>query len=256
MTDSHVHLTMFDAKERKAVLRQAQEAGVTQLLVPATGAEDLEEVAHLPQELGEGVFVALGFHPHQASQLDSGWKKKLERLLSLPQVVAVGEIGLDFFYCHSPKEDQLKAFSWQLDLAQAWGLPVVLHQRQAWPDFLATLGSRQPLRGVAHSFTEGASGVRAVQQFGLFVGISGMVTFPKGDNVREAAREAEATMLLVETDAPYLAPAPHRGKTNQPAWVRLVAEAVARERQMTLEELEAQTDENFARLFLHPTPAP
>lgn len=250
MTDSHVHLALFEPAERRRLLAEAREAGVARVLVPATGREDLETVAHLPEELGEGVFAALGFHPHVASELDSGWKARLEKLIELPGVVAVGEIGLDYHYMNSPKEDQLKALAWQLDLARDAGLPVVLHHREAWEDFLKVLEGRKPLRGVAHSFTEGAAGAQAVLALGLYVGISGMVTFPKAENVREAARAAQEEMLLVETDAPYLAPVPHRGKSNRPAWVTLVAERVAQERQVSLAELAAQTDANFTRLFL------
>lgn len=252
MTDSHVHLAMFPEEERRRLLVEAQEEGVHRALVPATGKEDLETVAHLAEELGEGVFVALGFHPHAASELDSGWKAKLEKLLESPGVVAVGEIGLDYHYMNSPKEDQLKAFRWQLRLAQEAGLPVVLHHREAWDDFVAVLKEHPGTRGVAHSFTEGAVGVEVMVGLGLYVGISGMVTFPKGDNIRAAARACPADRLLVETDAPFLAPVPHRGQSNRPAWVRVVAERVAQERQAALAELEAQTDANFTRLFLEP----
>ncbi|MFZ5805382.1 MAG: TatD family hydrolase [Acidobacteriota bacterium] len=250
MTDSHAHLSMFPKDQRRLLLDEAQEQGVSRVLVPATGREDLEEVAHLPEELDSGVFVALGFHPHQASELDSGWKAKLEKLLALPGVVAVGEIGLDYHYMNSPKEDQLKAFRWQLRLAQEAGLPVVLHHREAWGDFVAVLQEHPGIRGVAHSFTEGAEGAEVMVGMGLYVGISGMVTFPKGENVRAAARACPQDRLLVETDAPFLAPVPHRGQPNRPAWVRVVAERVAQERQVTLVELEAQTDANFTRLFL------
>lgn len=250
MTDSHVHLSMFPKDQRRLLLTEAQEQGVSRVLVPATGREDLEEVAHLAEELGEGVFVALGFHPHAASELDSGWKAKLEKLLESPGVVAVGEIGLDYHYMNSPKEDQLKAFRWQLRLALEAGLPVVLHHREAWDDFVAVLKEQPGTRGVAHSFTEGAEGVEVMVGMGLYVGISGMVTFPKGENVRAAARACPQERLLMETDAPFLAPVPYRGQPNRPAWVRVVAERVAQERQVGLAELEAQTDTNFTRLFL------
>jgi len=249
MTDSHAHLASFDKAERLELFREAQAQGVARILVPATGKEDLEVVAGLPEELGKGVLVALGFHPHQASELDSGWKAKLEKLLARPGVVAVGEIGLDYHYLNSPKEDQLKALSWQLDLAREAKLPVVLHHREAWGDFLALLGPRKPLLGVAHSFTEGAEGVAVVHELGLFVGISGMVTFPRAGNVHTAAQAARLDMLLLETDAPYLAPVPHRGKPNRPAWVRLVAERVAALRETSLAELEQATDANFTALF-------
>lgn len=253
MTDSHAHLAMFSPQVRKELLQEALEAGVERILVPATGSEDLEEVAYLPQEFGPNVLAALGFHPHNASQLDSGWKRRLERLVTLPGVVAVGEIGLDYHYLNSPKEDQLAALAWQLDLAREVGLPVVLHHREAWEDFLAVLAGRKPVRGVAHSFTEKAEGVAACHELGLFVGISGMVTFPKAENVRQAARAAKEDMLLVETDSPYLAPVPHRGKPNRPAWVRLVAAYLAEERKVPLSELERQTDANFSALFSPPS---
>ena len=218
------------------------------VLAPATGRDDLELVATLPEQHGE-VVVALGFHPHQAGELDDEWKRRLERALSRPAVVAVGEIGLDFHYMHSSLADQLAAFRWQLDLARERGLPVVLHHREAWDEFRRALDRVVPVRGVAHSFTEGAAGVADIVSRGLQVGISGMVTFPRADNVREAARAVAVGSLLVETDAPFLSPVPHRGTTNEPARVRLVAEEVARLRGETLEALERHTDAAFAELF-------
>ena len=174
----------------------------------------------------------------------------MEKLLGSPGVVAVGEIGLDYHYDLSPREDQRTVFTWQLGLARERGLPVVLHHREAWQDFLAALDTVPGVRGVAHSFTEGGAGVAEVTSRGLFVGISGMVTFPRADNVREAARGVPVDRLLVETDSPYLAPVPHRGKRNEPAYVKLVAEAVARVRNVELEALEAETDATFRELFL------
>ncbi|HLE60019.1 MAG TPA: TatD family hydrolase, partial [Thermoanaerobaculaceae bacterium] len=196
------------------------------------------------------VFAAIGFHPHEAARCDATWKRRVETMVESPGVVAVGEIGLDYHYDHSPREDQRKVLAWQLGLARERGLPVVLHHREAWQDFLGALDAVPGVRGVAHSFTEGEAGVAEVAGRGLFVGISGMVTFPRADNVREAARAVPAGRLLVETDSPYLAPVPHRGKRNEPAYVKLVAEAVARVRQVSFETLEAETDAAFRELFL------
>ena len=165
-------------------------------------------------------------------------------------MVAIGEIGLDYHYDLSPREDQRRVLAWQLALAHEAGLPVVLHHREAWDDFLAALDACPGRRGVAHSFTEGGPGVAAMVSRGLHVGISGMVTFPKAENVREAARAVPRGRLLLETDSPYLAPVPHRGAVNEPAWVRLVAEKVAAVCSLGLEELEAETDAAFSRLFL------
>jgi TatD DNase family protein len=248
--DSHAHLAMFPEPERDAALERAAEAGVQVVLVPATGREDLDVVAELAG-LHEGrVFAAVGFHPHEATKCDAAWKRRVERLLEAPGVVAVGEIGLDYHYDFSPREDQLQVLAWQLGLAAERGLPVVLHHREAWQDFLAAIDGVPGVRGVAHSFTEGEAGVAEVARRGLFVGISGMVTFPRGDNVREAAAAVPAGRLLVETDSPYLAPVPHRGKRNEPAYVRLVAAEVARVRKVELAALEAETDAAFRALFL------
>ncbi|MEP0774549.1 MAG: TatD family hydrolase [Acidobacteriota bacterium] len=248
MIDSHAHLSMFPPPERRQILARARDAGVHTVLAPATGREDLAVVAALPEE-HPGVLVALGFHPHQARELDAAARRELERALGRPGVVAVGEIGLDFHYMHSPREDQLAAFAWQLGLAAERGLPVILHHREAWEPFLAVLDGVRPVRGVAHSFTEGEAGVREVVARGLLVGISGMVTFPRADNVRAAALAVPAGSLLVETDAPFLSPVPHRGKPNEPARVTLVAQEVARLRGEELGDLERATDGAFAALF-------
>ena len=248
--DSHAHLAMLEPAVRHEVLARAHDAGVTMVLVPATGREDLDAVAGMAGE-GDGRIVgAVGFHPHEASRCDAAWKRRVEGLLGAPGIVAVGEIGLDYHYDLSPREDQRRVLAWQLALARERGLPVVLHHREAWEDFLAALDAVPGVRGVAHSFTEGAAGVAAMVDRGLFIGISGMVTFPKGENIREAARAAPSGQLLVETDAPYLAPVPHRGRPNEPAFVRLVLEQVARTRETAAAALEAETDAAFARLFL------
>ena len=240
---------MFEPAERAAVLDRAADVGVTRVLVPATGPGDIEAVADLATAFPGRVVVALGVHPHEARHLDVELKGRLERLLAGVGVVAVGEIGLDYHYDLSGRDEQRRAFAWQLGLARELSLPVVLHHREAWEDFLAALDAVPGLRGVAHSFTEGEAGVTEVVRRGLHVGISGMVTFPRGDNIRAAARAVPSDRLLVETDSPYLAPVPQRGKRNEPAFVRLVAERVAAERGRELPALELETDANFSALF-------
>jgi len=248
--DSHAHLTMFDSRELPAVLERATAAGITDILVPATSPEDLGAVASLRMDSPIRVHKALGIHPHEARHLDDALKARLERLLGGSDVVAVGEIGLDYHYDLSPREEQRAAFRWQLALARERGLPVVLHHREAWDDFLSILDEHPGLPGVAHSFTEGTGGATAMMGRGLLIGISGMATFPRGDNIRDAARTALPARLLVETDAPYLAPVPHRGKRNEPAFVRLVAETVAQVRGVALADFERETDTAFRSLFL------
>ncbi len=250
MIDSHAHLAMFPEDERSAALERAAEAGVDVVLVPATGREDLDLVAELAGTHEGRIFGAIGFHPHEAASCDAAARRRVERLLETSGVVAVGEIGLDYHYEHSPREDQRKALAWHLGLARERRLPVVLHHREAWPDFLAALDAAPGVRGVAHSFTEGGAGVADMTARGLFVGISGMVTFPRAENVRDAAKAVPAGRLLVETDSPYLAPVPHRGKRNEPAYVRVVAAAVARVRGVESAIIEAETDAAFRELFL------
>lgn len=249
MIDSHTHLAMFPRTEWAEVLERAAAAGITRVLVPATGPGDFDDVLAVSEAEVERVVIALGVHPHEARHLDDACKRRLELALGRPGVVAVGEIGLDYHYDLSPREDQRRVLAWQLGLASERGLPVVLHHREAWDDFLAALDQVPGLRGVAHSFTEGAAGAAEIVARGLLVGISGMVTFPKGDNIREAARAVPADRLLVETDSPYLAPVPHRGKRNEPAFVRVVAERVAAERGVPLAELENSSDAAFRALF-------
>jgi len=249
MIDSHAHLAMFGRTEWADLLDRAGAAGITRVLVPATGPGDFDDVVAVAEAEVERVAIALGVHPHEARHLDDSCKRRLEEGLRRGRVVAIGEIGLDYHYDLSPREDQRRALAWQLGLAIERELPVVLHHREAWDDFLAALDDFPGLRGVAHSFTEGAAGAAEIVARGLFVGISGMVTFSRADNIREAARVVPADRLLVETDSPYLAPVPHRGQPNEPAFVRLVAERVAAERGVPLAELEASTDAAFSALF-------
>lgn len=241
---------MVEAGDLEDMLERAAAAGVTDVLVPATSPQDIQPVAELRADTPVRLHRALGIHPHEARHLDGALKRRLERLLAGSGVVAIGETGLDYHYDLSPREDQRAAFRWQLALARELGLPVVLHHREAWEDFLGILDEHPGLPGVAHSFTEGGAGAAEVMKRGLLIGISGMVTFPRGDNIRAAAGTALPDRLLVETDAPFLAPVPHRGRRNEPAFVRLVAEAVAKVRGVALADLERETDAAFAALFL------
>lgn len=228
--DSHAHLSLFDRGEVGDVLQRALDGGVAGVLVPATGPGDFEAVLELAAAFPSGVVASVGVHPHEATSLDDGLKRRLQGMVGRPGVVAVGEIGLDYHYLNSPREDQLEALAWQLDLAREAGLPVVLHNRESWSDLEAALAARAgSVRGVCHSFCEGPDEAARVVELGLLVGVSGMVTFGWADRVRAAVRRVGPDRLLVETDSPYLAPVPHRGRRNEPAYVARVAERVAAE---------------------------
>lgn len=248
--DSHAHLTMFEDREVEAVLRRAAGRGVHGVLVPATGPEDMERALELAARWPGNILAAVGVHPHDASQLDSGFERRLARALTAPGVVAVGEIGLDYHYMNSPREDQLRALEWQLDLAAEADLPVVLHNRESWHDLEPLLAARNGrLRGVCHSFTEGSAEGRRVVELGLAIGVSGMVTFKAATNIRELVSALEPLHVMVETDSPFLAPVPHRGRRNEPGYVVHVGECLADQWRLPVFEVARATTDRFRTLF-------
>jgi TatD DNase family protein len=248
--DSHAHLSMFEPEEITELLDRAEGRGVSVVLTPATGRDDLEETVLLAEDYPGRVVAAVGVHPHEADSLDATLKCEIERACSKGGVVAVGEIGLDYHYLNSPREDQLSAFAWQLDLAIEHGLPVVIHNRESWADLERVLGARQGrIRGVCHSFTEGPTEAGRVLEMGLFVGISGMVTFKRAENIRDMAAALDPERVLVETDSPFLAPEPHRGRRNEPSYVPLVGRKLAEVWKKPAEEVALLTSAGFQSLF-------
>ncbi len=248
--DSHAHLTMVEPDEVGAVVQRAVDAGVRGIVTPATNPADLERTLQLGRDFPSYVKIAVGLHPHDASSLDSSFRGRLEEAVRQTGVVAIGEIGLDYHYMNSPREDQLQALEWQLDLAIEAELPVILHNRDSWPDLFPALKRRAGLlKGVCHSFTESPAVVKEVLALGLYIGVSGMVTFRRADNIREMTAAIAIDRLLVETDSPFLAPVPHRGRPNEPAFVPLVGVAVAEVLGMDIDEVARRTTDNVKRLF-------
>ena len=248
--DSHAHLTMFDLEEIPEILDRALDRGVGGVLTPATGGNDLDLTVALAEEYPSRVVAAAGVHPHEAASLDGELKRDVERACTRDGVVAVGEIGLDYHYLNSPREDQLAAFAWQLDLAMERDLPVVIHNRESWSDLEGMLAQRVGrLRGVCHSFSEGPEEVRSALEMGLFVGISGMVTFKRADNIREMVAALDPDRALVETDSPFLAPVPHRGRRNEPCYVPLVGAKLAEQWKKPAREIAALSCAGFRSVF-------
>lgn len=248
--DSHAHLTMFPRDEVADVLDRAASKSVGGVLVPATNSEDLDVVVGLAGDFPSRVVSATGVHPHDAASLDSALKHRIEASLEREGVVAVGEIGLDYHYMNSPREDQVHALEWQLDLALAADMPVILHNRESWSDLESLLRSRHGrLRGVCHSFAEGPEEALSVIEMGLWIGISGMVTFKAADNIREMVAVLRHDRVLVETDSPFLAPVPHRGKPNEPSFVPLVGRRLAEEWKKPVEEVAGLSTSGFQKLF-------
>ncbi|HEV2291858.1 MAG TPA: TatD family hydrolase [Gemmatimonadales bacterium] len=248
LVDTHCHLAAEAfAADRPDVLRRAREAGVQRVVVVGESPAAAEAAFRLA-EADPMVSVATGTHPHDASEWDADRARWLRSALGHPAAVALGEIGLDYHYDHSPRDVQRRAFEAQLALALELGFPAVIHAREADADVLAVLRGMPGARVILHSYSSGAGLLEGALALGALASFSGMVTFKNwsGDDL---IRMVPLDRLLVETDAPYLAPVPHRGKRNEPAFVRQVAERVAQVRGMPAAELIAATGANAARVF-------
>jgi TatD DNase family protein len=245
------------AAEVDGLVGRAREAGVTRMLVPGTCRGDLRLAVEIA-EAHDGVFAAVGNHPHEAKDFDEEVDLRLfEELCASKKVVAVGEIGLDFHYDHSPRDVQKRVLAAQLRFAKEKGLPVLLHNRNSETDLLPILEAEYPgdpgaLRGVFHSFCADVGTGRRALALGYLVSYSGMITFRAADNVRESAAALPLDSMLLETDAPYLAPAPFRGKPNEPSLLPRMAERLAEVKGVSVAEVAATTTANFRRLFKTP----
>ncbi|MGE0491669.1 MAG: TatD family hydrolase [Vulcanimicrobiota bacterium] len=247
MIDSHVHLDSQPyADDWPQVLDQAEQAGVGWVIVPATDVESARRALGMA-ESDSRLRVAVGVHPHQAASYQGEDTLAALRQLA-PAAVAIGETGLECFYDFCSLEQQLVSLRGQLRLAAELDLPVILHCREA-EEILYQELLKQPCRGVVHCFTGSWEWAQRFLELGLYLGVTGMVTFPKAANVRELAQKCPLDRLLVETDGPYLAPIPHRGKRNSPAYIPLIVETVAKLRQINASDIDRATQEATVNLF-------
>jgi TatD DNase family protein len=255
MIDSHCHLDdAYFGEGRAEVLDRARQAGVTAFICVGVGrgAAAAEEAAAIAAAEPD-VFATVGVHPHDTAAATEEHWATFERLARAPRVVGVGETGLDYFYQHAPREIQQAAYRRSIALARGAGLPVVSHVRDAHADAAAILKAEAGgVEGVIHCFTGGVAEAHAYLELGHYLSFSGIVTFKNAGNVREAAAFAPLDRILVETDAPYLAPVPHRGGRNEPAYVVETLKAVAGLRGIAADQLDAATSENTCRLFRLP----
>ncbi len=241
--DNHCHLEPGPAAAD--AIAEAGVAGVDRLITVGTDVAGSKAAIAVAAE-HPNVWATAGVHPHEAVQGIDG----LEPLLGRPKVVAVGECGLDYHYDHSPRGRQRDTFALQIELAHRLDLPLMIHTRSAWDDTLAILDEAgTPARTVFHCFTGGPAEADRCLERGALLSFSGIVTFPSAPEVRDAVRRCPADRVLVETDAPFLAPVPHRGKPNRPALVAVVGEKVAEVRGVAPAELAAQTWANAAAFF-------
>jgi TatD DNase family protein len=259
LIDTHLHLDEEAFRpDREEVIARALAAGVETMITIGISAASSRAAVELAQT-HPPLFAAVAIQPNYVSQAAPGDWEVIEELATRPKVVAVGETGLDRYWDHAPFDLQVEFFDKHLELARRLNLPFIVHCREAEQDVVAQLrraaSGGGPLRGVMHSFCGDAQTAAACVELGMFISFAGMVTFKKNDGLRAVAAEVPLDRLLVETDSPYLAPTPFRGKRNEPAFVRNTAETLAAVRKLSLEELAQVTTDNARRLFGLKAPA-
>ncbi len=257
LVDSHCHLDndQFDS-DRDEVVQRAIDAGVEHMVAIGTGdgPPDLEAGIRLADRY-PSFYCTVGVHPHDAAKAAPETFTQLAEFLKHPKVVAIGEMGLDYHYDHSPRDVQRDVFIEQMRIARDARKPIVIHTREAWEDTLSLLAghwrgpSENPIGGIMHCFSGGPREAERALDLGFYLSFGGILTFPKSLELQEVARRAPADRILVETDAPYLAPVPKRGRRNEPAFVVETAGKLGEIRGVSREEIAAVTTANFRRLF-------
>lgn len=252
LVDHHCHLDFPKlAEDRDGVIARAQEAGVGVIVTISTRIRRFPEILSIAESY-PNVYCSVGTHPHNAHEELDIPVEEIVRLSQHPKVVAIGEAGLDYYYKHSTPEAQAEGFRRHIAAARETGLPLEIHTREADDDTARILEEEHangPFPAILHCYTGGPDLAARALQLGLYVSFTGVVTFKKSDALREIANAVPLNRLLAETDAPFLAPEPFRGKTNEPAYVVHTAGALAKARGVSPEELAAATTENFFRLF-------
>jgi TatD DNase family protein len=255
LVDSHCHLDFPDfAPERDAVVARACAAGVETMLTISTRLDQFDGVRAIA-EAYEGVWCSVGAHPHEATDHDEVGAEQLVALTSHSKVVGIGETGLDFHYDLSPRDIQERVFRAHIAASHTSGLPLIIHAREADCETARILEEERPPPGVLHCFSSGRALAEKALDLGFYISISGIVTFRNAEELRAIVRDLPLDRLLVETDAPYLAPVPYRGKRNEPAFVAATAGAVAKLKDIDVQQLASVTRENFFRLFTKASPS-
>lgn len=250
LIDSHAHLEMreFD-RDREDVLKRARQAGVGTIITVGTNLIECRKAVSLAERYKE-IYAAIGIHPHDVKGIDSKTYQSLKAIAAHDKVVGYGEIGLDFYRNHSPRDVQLRCFGEQLEVADDLGLPVIIHDREAHDQTLRMLKARQGSQGgVIHCFSGDTAMASQCLDMGFYISIPGPVTYPKAAKITEVVQFVPLDRILVETDCPYLPPHPHRGSRNEPAFVVLTARKVAEIKKIPLEEVERVTSVNARTLF-------
>lgn len=249
LVDTHCHIHEPYELSTREVLSRAAEAGVTQIICVGTSEKSSWQAIDFAkdhQKSGPHIYAAIGVHPHETKE---GFHKIAELAGTSDTIVAVGEIGLDYFYTHSPREVQIRALRYQIEVALAHDLPIIFHVREAFDDFWPIFDDYQGIRGVLHSFTDSKEHLEQALARGLYIGVNGISTFTKDEAQKALFDTIPLERIIFETDAPFLTPAPYRGKINEPAYVRVVAEYHAARRGISLEEIAQASSQNARALF-------
>ena len=251
--DSHAHLEMRDFNsDRPEVVKRALDAGVGCIITVGTTLSDCRKALSIAAQY-ETVYAVIGIHPHEVKAIDAKTYDTLKTLAQNNKVVAYGETGLDFFRNLSPRDVQIRRFGEQLDLAEELGLPVVIHDREAHNETMNLLKAwKGKRRGVVHCFSGDRTMARKCLDLGFYISIPGPITYPKSEKLREIVKDIPIDRLLLETDAPYLTPEPHRGKRNEPAYVVHTARRIAEVKGLSLEDVGRITSRNAKELFSLP----
>lgn len=252
LVDSHCHLDFARPEDRAGVIARARRAGVTTLLTISTKLAEFPAVRAIA-DTDPDIWCSVGIHPHEAAA-EEGSSETLAALAAHPKVVAIGETGLDFHYNHSPRDAQVAAFRSHARAARSASVPLIVHSRAADPETVAVLEEEGVSSGVIHCFSTGRLLAETALALGLYISLSGIVTFKNADELRDIARDLPLDRLLIETDAPYLAPVPMRGRTNEPAYIVHTANFVAALKGLAADEFAHRTTENFFRLFAKAKP--
>jgi TatD DNase family protein len=253
LIDSHAHIQAREyVGETEAVIGRARDAGVEQIIVVGGAGEMSSNTAAVAlAESYANLYATVGMHPHDAKDVGEEELQELKELAAHPKVIAVGETGLDYFYNHSPQEVQRRVFAQFIQMSLETRLPIVVHERDAARDAAALLRHEGggKVRGVIHCFTADYDAACDYVDLGFYLSFSGIITFKNAEPLREVVCKVPLDRICVETDSPYLTPVPHRGKRNEPAYVRLVAETVAQIKGISLEEAAYTTTRNVRELF-------
>ena len=252
LVDSHCHLDFPDFKEELGdVIRRADLAGVGHMVTICTHIRKFDQIKAIAERY-DNVFCSVGTHPHNADQELDFTAEDIAALAEHPKCIAIGEAGLDYFYDNAPREAQAQGLRTHIKAAQMTGLPLVIHSRDADDDMIGILSEgmeEAPYKAVLHCFSSGRALAMKAVDMGIYVSLSGILTFKRSQDIRDIVKDVPLDRLLVETDAPYLAPMPYRGKRNEPAYVSHTAETLAEVKGVSKAEITQRTTDNFFRLF-------